>query len=58
MGRTAIRPGRWGRVSLIPEVQTGNGKWIPIPEGERGRGTPGGGLWSLNAGAQRHACTT
>lgn len=40
MGRTAIKPGRWGRVSLIPEVQTGNGKWIPIPEGERGKGDP------------------
>lgn len=40
MGRAAIEPGRWGRISLIPELQISEGKWVPIPEAERGRGDP------------------
>ena len=40
MGRAAIEPGRWGKISLIRKIHTANGKWIAIPEGERGKGDP------------------
>ena len=40
MGRQATDPGRWGRITLVPETRSKGGRWTPVPEASRRSGDP------------------